>query len=205
MSQEREGAVLLLSGGIDSSALAVWKRPKLAVTVDYGQRCFLGELRASRQVAEFLSLEHEIVRSDLATFGSGDMGGAPPADCAPVSEWWPFRNQLLITVAAIVAIKRACSEVMIGCVKGDSRHVDGSRQFIEAVDGLVGMQEGLVRVTAPGIDFTTLQLLQVARPSSNVLRAMFSCHRAEYACGVCAGCRKAIATLTSLESLGSPA
>ncbi|HET9342854.1 MAG TPA: 7-cyano-7-deazaguanine synthase [Candidatus Eremiobacteraceae bacterium] len=197
--------MLLLSGGIDSSALAVWKRPKLALTVDYGQRCFPGELRAARQVAAFLGLEHEVVRSDMARFGSGDMDGSPPAECAPVNEWWPFRNQLLITMAAVVAIKRACSEVMIGCVDGDGRHVDGSPPFIEAIDGLVGMQEGQVRVTAPSIGLSTLELLKASRPPNNVLRAMFSCHRAEYACGVCAGCRKAIATLTSFESLGSPA
>ena len=29
---------LLLSGGMDSIALAFWKRPEIAITIDYGQR-----------------------------------------------------------------------------------------------------------------------------------------------------------------------
>lgn len=38
---------LLLSGGLDSTAIAAWQRPDVCVTVDYGQRPARGELAAS--------------------------------------------------------------------------------------------------------------------------------------------------------------
>ncbi len=34
---------ILLSGGMDSIALAYWKRPELAITINYGQKPFLAE------------------------------------------------------------------------------------------------------------------------------------------------------------------
>ena len=49
-------AVLLLSGGMDSTALAAWKRPSACVTVDYGQQAAAAELKAATLVGELLGL-----------------------------------------------------------------------------------------------------------------------------------------------------
>jgi len=201
----RDDAVLLLSGGIDSTALAVWRRPKIAVTIDYGQRSAVGELRAARRVAAVLDIAHESVSCDLAALGSGDLSSAPPAECAPVSEWWPFRNQLLVTIGAMAAVKHGLTTVLIGCVKTDARHVDGAPDFLGAIDRVVALQEGGVRVAAPAIELTTAELVREARVPRHLLRAAFSCHRAEFACGTCAGCRKAISTFADLDSLASRA
>jgi 7-cyano-7-deazaguanine synthase len=38
---------LLLSGGMDSVALAYWLRPDVAFTIDYGQLSAEGELRSA--------------------------------------------------------------------------------------------------------------------------------------------------------------
>ena len=92
---------LLLSGGMDSIAIAWWRRPELAITVDYGQRPALAELRAAASAAEAMGIEHLTVKADLSALGSGDMAGAEPLSLAPVTEWWPFRNQMLVTLAAI--------------------------------------------------------------------------------------------------------
>ena len=37
---------MLLSGGMDSIAVAYWRRPSLAITIDYGQVPAAGELRS---------------------------------------------------------------------------------------------------------------------------------------------------------------
>ena len=92
-------AAILLSGGIDSVALAFWQRPSFAITIDYGQRAAEAEIVAARQVSQELGINHEILRIDCSTIGSGDMAGAAPDAIAPVTEWWPYRNQLLVTLA----------------------------------------------------------------------------------------------------------
>ena len=91
---------LLLSGGMDSIALAFWKRPEIAITIDYGQRAAEAEVTAARQVARELGIQHEVIAIDCTAIGSGDMAGSIALEIAPVPEWWPFRNQLLVTLYA---------------------------------------------------------------------------------------------------------
>ena len=95
---------LLLSGGMDSIAIAYWHRPDIAMTIDYGHRPARGEIRASQAVAEVLGIEHHIITADLSALGSGDMASSAALNMAPVSEWWPFRNQMLVTLAAMKCI-----------------------------------------------------------------------------------------------------
>ena len=67
---------LLFSGGIDSTCLAVMTQPDLALTIDYGQVCAPGELRAAKHIASLLSLSHRIIEVPLGHLGSGEMTGA---------------------------------------------------------------------------------------------------------------------------------
>jgi len=92
---------VLLSGGMDSVSVAYMRRPPVAITIDYGQLAAAGEVRAAAAVAEALGMRHEVVEVDLRPLGSGDMVGRTPLSVAPVTEWWPFRNQMLVTLAAM--------------------------------------------------------------------------------------------------------
>jgi 7-cyano-7-deazaguanine synthase len=44
---------VLLSGGMDSIALACWQRPEFAITVDYGQRAAATEVAVAAGSPEF--------------------------------------------------------------------------------------------------------------------------------------------------------
>src|SRR5271165_886721 len=112
--------LLLLSGGMDSIALAWMLRPDLSLTIDYGQRAAEGEIRAAAAVSCELGLLHQVLHVDCSSLGSGDMAGTPPSDFAHVPEWWPFRNQLLITMAAAVAVNENFDTVVIGTVANDA-------------------------------------------------------------------------------------
>jgi 7-cyano-7-deazaguanine synthase in queuosine biosynthesis len=57
-------AMLLLSGGIDSLALAAWLRPSHALTVDYGQKAAGKEKEVASYVSHQLGMEHMIVTAD---------------------------------------------------------------------------------------------------------------------------------------------
>src|ERR1043166_6552402 len=153
---------LLLSGGMDSIALAFWKRPEFAYTVDYGQLAAEGELRASAAVCEELSIKHRIVRASCRELGVGDLAGTAPSPLAPVPEWWPFRNQLIVTLAAAKAISDGVTELMIGTIRTDSAHADGRAEFIQRMGAVLEMQEGGIRLSAPAIALDGVELVRTS-------------------------------------------
>lgn len=193
---------LLLSGGMDSVAIAAWRRPRIAFTVDYGQRAARAEVAAARQVCAELSVTHEVITADCSSLGSGDMSAAPALAAAPASDWWPFRNQLLITLAGMRCVAMGETELMIGTVTGDRIHADGRPEFLAALNALLTFQEGGLRVSAPAIAMTTAELVRESGISTAVLAWAHSCHVSSIACGTCRGCVKHIETT---RDLGGPA
>ncbi|MDB5270114.1 MAG: 7-cyano-7-deazaguanine synthase [Hymenobacter sp.] len=194
---------LLLSGGMDSIALAYWLRPEVAFTIDYGQLPYNGELRAAEEITKQLGIRHELLKVDCRAIGSGDLSGNAPDSHAPASEWWPYRNQLLITLCAAKAITMGIEEIIIGSVASDGFHKDGTPQFIQLMNDLVSYQEGNLRVSAPAIAMTSAELVKQSQIPEELLLWAHSCHKADYACGNCRGCNKYRNVIHELY--GSPA
>ena len=182
--------VLLLSGGLDSIALAWALRPARALTIDYGQRAFGGEVRASQAVCTELGIAHEVVTVDCRQFGSGDLSESTALAIAPIPEWWPYRNQLLASIAAMHVVRTGPTELVFGTVRTDAEHADGRPEFIVALDALLRCQEGGVVVAAPAIGKSTVELVRGANVPLDLLHWAHSCHTGEWACGECRGCAK---------------
>lgn len=189
--------LLLLSGGFDSAAIAWWQRPDLCVTVDYGQSPARGEIAAAKALCSVMRLRHETLTVDLRHLGSGLLAGSEALHLGTANEWWPYRNQVLITLAAMRYVGQGVREIMIGAVATDI-HADGKPPFLEAIDRALAVQEGSVRVTAPAIQYKTLELLRLSDFPRDWLSICFSCHAMEVACGQCGGCLKHVGTLEAL-------
>lgn len=191
-------SALLLSGGMDSTSIAFWKRPDVGVTVDYGQLPAPAEIRAAAAICEALGIEHLIVRVDLAPFGSGDMSGRPRLGIAPVTEWWPYRNQALVTIAAMATIGKEVQRLIIGTLKTDAHHADGTVHFVETLGALLALQEGAMKLEAPAIGLTAVELVRTSGVPIEILAWSHSCHRSDFACGECGGCRKHYRTMEAI-------
>lgn len=190
---------ILLSGGMDSMALAWWRRPRFAITIDYGQRAAQAERIASGQVCAELGIRHEIIAVDCSRLGSGDMSEGPSLSLGRTSDWWPYRNQLLITLAAMRAITLGATTLFIGTVRSDADdHLDATTEFIRRVNELVSYQEGGLQVVAPAANLTTAELIKASCLPPSVLAWAHSCHKADIACGDCRGCNKYLATYAEL-------
>lgn len=181
---------LLLSGGMDSVSIAWWKRPSVAITINYGQLAAESEMAASRTICKQLNITHHIVEIDCRQLGSGDMAGSDADQLAPASDWWPYRNQMLVTLAAMKAISLGVTHLWLGTVKSDGFHRDGSPEFMQAISHLLSLQEGGMVVEAPAIELSTAELVRASGIPAGALAWAHSCHKANVPCGNCRGCNK---------------
>lgn len=190
--------VLLFSGGMDSTALAGWLRPDALFFVDYGQAPASGELRAAQHLASVLRLPFQFGTANCRDFGAGEMAGAE-ALSSDAPEFWPYRNQLLITIAAMAYAAVDSLKLYIGTVRGDAVHPDGQPKFLFAMNELLRSQAD-VTVEAPALNLTAMELQRRAKLPLEILSWAFSCHRSSHACGLCRGCTKHFETLQYLEA-----
>jgi len=195
---------LLFSGGIDSAAIAYWKRPAFAFTVDYGQTSARGEIRAAAQIAREIGIQHEVITVNCRQLGLGDLAGREPAPNAPASEWWPYRNQFLVTVAAMRAYALGIKRLLVGTVKSDEFHADGRAEFYHQLDALVAMQEGKIRIETPASKMTSVDLVRAAGIPLSLLGWTHSCHLDEFACGQCRGCCKHAQVFAEVQNGNAP-
>lgn len=199
---------LLLSGGIDSIALLYWLQPQLAISIDYGQIPAEGEIAASRAVCEHTNTKHYVISADCSAVGCGTMSGKSipflKSDLAlDRPEWWPYRNQLIVTLAAAYLVPQRVSRLLIGTVREDEAHGDGTAAFIQAMNTTLLAQEGCMTFDAPAINLSSEELVLESGVPLSLLAWSHSCHIANIACGLCRGCVKAEQVLDAVRKLRS--
>jgi 7-cyano-7-deazaguanine synthase len=126
------------------------------------------------------------------------MAGTSANEHAPATEWWPYRNQLLITLAAMKAISLGVGKLWFGTVTSDKAHRDGTAKFIEAMSTVLALQEGGLTLEAPAIGMSTTELVRACGVPAGMLAWAHSCHKADVACGACRGCNKYFDVLREL-------
>lgn len=181
---------LLLSGGMDSTAIAYWLKPEIAFTLDYGQNCAAAEIAAAKQICKSLNIEHHVLTVDCSSIGSGDLSKQAATELAPRSDWWPFRNQMLVTLCGMAAVRMQVSALLVGSVKSDCYHQDGRAEFYSLLSNLMAFQEGSITVEVPAISMTTEELIQKSGIPLDLLLWSHSCHKAITPCHDCRGCNK---------------
>jgi 7-cyano-7-deazaguanine synthase len=182
---------LLLSGGVDSSALAFAAKPDIALGIDYGQVAAVAELEAAAFVASKAGIQFESLQVSARSLGGGSMSGMKVSDAAPCPEFWPFRNQFILTLAAMACHQRGVTSLLFGAVKSDGDwHRDGSSEFFRLLSNILGYQEGGMSISVPAIEVSTTDLVLSSGIPRDVLAATHSCHVSNLACGQCRGCAK---------------
>ena len=189
---------ILLSGGMDSIAVAYWKKPQLAFTINYGHAAALSEIHAASQVAKELGIEHHVVTVDCSNLGSGDLNNSKALSIAPVTEWWPYRNQLLITLACMKGLSLEMKELFVGSVSSDDMHKDGSQPFYEKISDLMKYQEENIKKSSPAIKMNTIELIKTIGLPESLLFWAHSCHTSNQPCMNCNGCKKYLFVLQQI-------
>jgi 7-cyano-7-deazaguanine synthase len=184
---------LLLSGGVASAAVAAWRRPERCLFVDYGQAPAIAARSASLAIASYLGLRWAELAFD-ATVLRRD-GGA--------SDRWPYRNQLLVTLAAAWAQPREERLLLIGSVREeDDFRPDESHLFFRRLDQVLRVQPGALRLGVPALGMSLAELVRVSGIGPELLDMTYACEVGAVPCGRCRGCRTREALLARNASSG---
>jgi 7-cyano-7-deazaguanine synthase len=207
-------AVLLLSGGLDSTTLlahAVHEGYGVhAMTFRYGQRHAV-EIEAARRVAEAYDVrEHVIVDIDLRTFGGSALtsGIAVPKDRdladqsargIPIT-YVPARNTIFLSFALAWAEVLEAGDIFIGVNALDySGYPDCRPDYIAAFERMANLAtrggvEGtnVVHIRTPLIDLTKAQIIRHGLDLGVDYAITRSCYDPDLsgaACGHCDACQ----------------
>ncbi len=189
-------AVVLLSGGIDSStALAIARHEGFAchaLSFDYGQR-HRHELNAARAVAQSLGIEdHRIVQIDLRAIGGSALTDDidVPKDRAPeeIAEgipitYVPARNTIFLSFALGYAEVLGATNIFIGVNALDySGYPDCRPEYIEAFEAMadlatkMGVEGHRITIHTPLVKLTKSQIVQRGTELGVDFSLTFSCY-----------------------------
>lgn len=176
----RQGpAVILLSGGLDSStvlAIASSQGHELhALTFDYGQR-HRHELDCARRIAESRGAVHHVVKLDQSAFRGSALTDGPEvpvgrsvesmADSIPVT-YVPARNTIMLAHALGYAEGVDARDLFVGVNAVDySGYPDCRPAFIEAFERLAnlatkaGVEGDSIRIQAPLMEMSKSEIIQ---------------------------------------------
>lgn len=202
-------AVILLSGGLDSSTAAAIAKSEgfelHALSVDYGQR-HARELESARAVAQSLCVaRHTIISVDLREIG----GSALTADIdVPVGRsdaeiaqgipatYVPARNTILLSLSLGLAESVGARDIFIGVSQIDySGYPDCRREFIEEFERLAnlgtkaGVEGDHFHIRAPLVEMSKAQTIERGLELGLDYSLTWSCYQGhELACGKCDSC-----------------
>ena len=195
--------LLVLSGGLDSTTLLYDYADSiaLAVTFQYGSNHNKREVAFAKYHCDKLGIEH--IEIDLAFMGkyfkSSLLDGA---DAIPEGNYdednmkstvVPFRNGIMLSVAAGLAESRGLKNVMMANHSGDHAiYPDCRPEFVKAMTAAIeaGTYEG-VKLVAPYTDITKADIVSRGAKLGIDYSKTYSCYKGgEHHCGVCGTCRE---------------
>lgn len=194
-------SVIIVSGGVDSTTLLYDRRDEiaLAISFDYGSNHNAREIAYAEMHCKRLGIEHITIPLDFMHkyFRSSLLEGADAipeghyADENMKSTVVPFRNGIMLAVAAGVAESRNLTKLLIANHGGDHTiYPDCRPEFISAMDSATnaGTYVG-VRVVAPYTNITKGDIARIGKKLGIDYAETWSCYKGgEKHCGKCGTC-----------------
>jgi len=206
MAGEKDKALVVLSGGQDSTTCLYWAIDRFGldavdtITFDYGQRHRI-ELECARNVAAFASVGNAILPIDtFAALGGDaltdpdiDVGRTVDAESGLPNTFVPGRNVVFLTFAAAYAWQRDIGHLVTGVAQTDySGYPDCREGTITALQHTLRLgMETEVTIHTPLMHRSKKETVELAR-DLGALPAMaltHTCYKGERPpCGECPAC-----------------
>ena len=194
-------AVLIYSGGLDSTTLLYEYKDSiaLAVTFDYGSKHNAREIAYARENCKRLGIKHLVIplafigqyfKSDLL-LGGGEIPEGSYADDNMKSTVVPFRNGIMLAIAAGLAESYELDAVMLANHSGDHAiYPDCRPEFVDAFAAAVeaGTYNG-VKLVSPYCNIDKRAIALRGKALGLDYSLTYSCYKGgEKHCGKCGTC-----------------
>lgn len=194
-------SVIVLSGGMDSTTLLHDRKDQiaLAVTFDYGSKHNAREIDCARKNCDMLGIEHIVIplefmgryfKSSLL-IGGEEIPEGHYADENMKSTVVPFRNGIMLSIAAGLAESRGLKKVMLANHGGDHAiYPDCRPGFVDAMSEAIrqGTYDGVV-IDAPYTNITKSDIARIGKRIGVDYSLTYSCYKGgEKHCGKCGTC-----------------
>lgn len=205
-------AVILLSGGLDSTTTLAWAKAEgyvcYALSVDYGQRHRIELQRAKLAAAQFCVVQHRTLTLDLRAIGGSSLTDdiAVPKDRSDAemntgvpTTYVPARNTILLGLCLGYAETVGAFDLFLGAnVLDYSGYPDCRPAFLEAFESLANLATkagtegtGRFRVHAPLLQMTKAEIITLGTKLGVNFANTLSCYDPDTegrACGHCDSC-----------------
>lgn len=201
MTEHETTALVLLSGGQDSTTCLAWALDRFkkveALGFNYGQRHSI-ELTCAEQVAMAAGVPFEIVNvpglggssltdHDAEVNADGGMGGLP-------STFTPGRNAVFLSIAAGIAVRRGIHDIVTGICQTDySGYPDCREDFAQAMEISLSLALNCrLDIHTPLMHMTKAETvgLAVELDALHLLGRSHTCYHGQRpACGKCPACQ----------------
>lgn len=187
--------LVLLSGGMDSTACLLWaqhvakpqKRNVRALFFDYGQAAKREEFAAASVIASTCRVRLDVIETALC----GGIAGSQFDPVRPSQCVVPARNVVFLAIAAGLVHEQGGGSVVIGCCAADAEAFPDCRpRTLDALQTLLDLGGISARVEAPFIeaDKATIAGFVASTAGISMLRASTSCYLG-LDCGKCHACK----------------
>jgi 7-cyano-7-deazaguanine synthase len=208
-------AVVLLSGGLDSSTVLAYcvKALKLDVTAlsfDYGQR-HKRELQSAEAIAQYYGVPLYIAKIDLTQWGGSALTDSAIAVPSTMEEgipvtYVPGRNTIFLSFALSLAEAKQITSIYLGINAVDySGYPDCRPEYLRSFQALANLSSKAAingnppQLIAPLINKTKVEIVQMAQQLGLPIEKTWSCYQGEEKpCGVCDSCRIRDAAIASV-------
>jgi len=193
--------VILYSGGMDSS-VALYQyaeRVKLAVSFNYGSKHNVREIEYAAKNCRALGIEHRVIELDLNKMGfvsdllqsGGDIPNGHYEDENMKKTVVPFRNGIMLSIAAGIAESMDCNRLMISNHAGDHAiYPDCRPDFIQSMSEAIGFGTyNRIEILAPFTNLSKREIALIGKEIGVPFENTYSCYNGqEIHCGTCGTC-----------------
>lgn len=193
--------VILYSGGMDSS-VALYQyaeRIRLALSFDYGSKHNAREIEYAAINCRALGIEHRIIEMDLNKMGfvsdllksGAEIPNGHYEDESMKKTVVPFRNGIMLSIAAGIAESLECNRLLISNHSGDHAiYPDCRPDFISSMNNAIRFGTyNEVEILAPFTHLTKREIALEGKKLGVPFENTYSCYNGkEIHCGTCGTC-----------------
>jgi queuosine biosynthesis protein QueC len=200
-------ALLMASGGMDSTVLAYWlkrqEKKVLPLFLDYGQHFKDTELNSLKKLLpiEFKEYIRVIDIKDIYLGSKSRMIMEPNLwedDVVADDLYLPYRNLLFLSIAASVAQTEGITEVYSAFINSNhAKEIDCSKEFFDNLGGLLESY-GSISIQMPFRFYSKKDVADLGITLGVPIAETFSCQASSSVhCGVCPNCVDRLNALNS--------